>query len=432
MAFPGTNLYADADGDGISNYDELGQNSNPNSTNSVFPEQYVVVYQSSKLGWVNNGLVDVGLNGWVKIYFAGLKTNTSLCVWVKECSTQEEFRVEWYDATLNDSVWLNEKREVITSASATAFSCPYLLIQDLGWHPDFTATLGGEYTNAIIKVEFDHDKVNTRNLTHAQDDFPYYDHCIALTWDGSQTVDLADYLTTESLVFTNYVDWYVNNTKQSSSTYSYDDEPGAYEIEALTVEVRCKDGSMVMDRLIVTVVPNSTVQSHNTWFTQWAANTAWLAELPAAYSALPAGNGNPEPVTCTNQYWEGVDVIESFYHPGAGFEMRSEETPNGHGHQACYTGGAGGGTLITSGVAAGSADSHHYSDIFTPSHRTEDVLPFVLAAQLDGNPVWVNDLFPMNLNRPMMYEGNHLQQYMQVRPPIPNNKPFLAPEACGP
>ena len=104
MAFPGTNLYADADGDGISNYDELGQNSDPFSTNSVSPEPYVVVYQSSKPGWVNNGLVDVGLNGWVKIYFSGLKTNTCLGVWVKECSTQEEFKVEWFDATLNNSI----------------------------------------------------------------------------------------------------------------------------------------------------------------------------------------------------------------------------------------------------------------------------------------------------------------------------------------
>ena len=154
MAFPGTNLYADADGDGVSNYDELDQNSDPFSTNSVSPEPYVVVYQSSKPGWVNNGLVDVGLNGWVKIYFLGLKTNTSLCVWVKECSTQEEFRVEWFDATLNGSVWLNENREVITSASADTNSRPYLLIQDLGWHPDFSATLGGEYTNAMIEVDY--------------------------------------------------------------------------------------------------------------------------------------------------------------------------------------------------------------------------------------------------------------------------------------
>lgn len=153
MAFPGTNLYADTDNDGILNYDELVQNSNPFSSNSVSPQPYVVVYQSSKPGWVNNGLVDVGLNGWVKIYFSGLKTNTCLGVWVKECSTQEEFKVEWIDATLNGSVWLNENREVITGASAEANSHPYLLIQDLGLHPDFTNHLGGEYTNAIISVD---------------------------------------------------------------------------------------------------------------------------------------------------------------------------------------------------------------------------------------------------------------------------------------
>lgn len=153
MAFPGTNLYADADGDGISNYDELMQNSNPYDDESVAPQPYVAVYASSKPGWINNGLIDVGLNGWVKIYFSGLKTNTCLGVWVKECSTQEEFKVEWFDATLNGSVWLDGDREVVTSASAEAYSHPYLLIQDLGWHPDYTATLGGEYTNSILNVE---------------------------------------------------------------------------------------------------------------------------------------------------------------------------------------------------------------------------------------------------------------------------------------
>jgi len=113
-----------------------------------------------------------------------------------------------------------------------------------------------------------------------------------------------------------------------------------------------------MDRLIVTIVPNSTVQFHDTWFTQWSSNTAWLAELPAAYAALSLGNSDPEPGTCTNQLWEEVESIDSFYHPDATFEMRSEETTNGHGHQACYAGDPSGvALLITSGVAAGSAEN---------------------------------------------------------------------------
>jgi hypothetical protein len=155
MAFPGTNLYADADGDGISNYDELTQNSDPFDDTSTAAQPFVVRFESSLPGWENDGLTDVGLNGWVKIYFEGLKTNADLCVWVKECRTQEEFRVEWLDANHKNTTWYNDDREVITSASALAGSRPYLLVQDLGLHPDYTSTLGGEYTNAIIQVDLD-------------------------------------------------------------------------------------------------------------------------------------------------------------------------------------------------------------------------------------------------------------------------------------
>ena len=62
------------------------------------------------------------------------------------------------------------------------------------------------------------------------------------------------------------------------------------------------------------------------------------------------------------------------------------ENPNsrGHGHQACYDAN---GFLITTGVAAGSAD------FVAPTkrggfigHQAEDVHPFIRALQLDGNP----------------------------------------------
>jgi hypothetical protein len=283
----------------------------------------------------------------------------------------------------------------------------------------------------VIKAEFDHAKVNTRNLHHVSDPYLKYDHCVAEIWRTSREVNLEDYLTAASLTFKDYLDWYVDGTKQSSSILNYGREPGNNEIRDYQVHVAVKNFSTICDRLIFIIVPTSTQQLHDDWITTWSANTAWFAELPAAYSALAADNTNPEPETCSNRYWNewGLRGINNYHHPEAVFDMRSNETPGGHGHQACYTGA---GAIITSGVSAGTADSHHYSDYWPPSHVTADVLPFVRAAQLDGNPVWVNDLIPTNFNRPMMFEGSHLQQYLQLRPPIPNSKPLVVPGTCVP
>lgn len=319
-----------------------------------------------------------------------------------------------------------DPQEILFAPNSTNMSNPMIVV-------DPPVSNGVVYP-IIIKAEFDHAKVNTRNLTHADDDFPDYEHCVAEIWDSSREVNLEDFLTAESLTFKDYLDWYVDGTKQSSSILNYGSEPGNNEIKDYEVHVTVKDSSTICDRLILVIVPTSTEQAHNDWVTTWSANTAWLAELPAAYGSITFDTSgdpeDPEPGTCTNEYWEdSVATLDSYFHPGATYETRSEETPGGHGHQACYTGPGG---IITSGVAAGTADSHHKSDIITPSHRTEDVLPFVRAAQLDGNPVWVNDLFPFDLNRPMMYEGSHLQQYLQLRPPIPNSKPLLTPGTCAP
>ena len=152
MAFPETNMYDHADNDGISNFDELMQNSDPSDPDSHTAQPYVIRCKSSMPGWVNDGMTDIGLEGWVKIYFEGLKTNLDLCVWVKEGRTQEQFRVEWSGATQKGIRWLNDQ-EVLTSASATTNTRPYLLVQDLGQRPDFTNTPGGEYKIVVLSVD---------------------------------------------------------------------------------------------------------------------------------------------------------------------------------------------------------------------------------------------------------------------------------------
>jgi len=84
------------------------------------------------------------------------------------------------------------------------------------------------------------------------------------------------------------------------------------------------------------------------------------------------------------------------------------------------------------GVSAGSADRSHYTNrIGSDSHKWLDVMPFVASTQMDGNPVSVNILFPTNFDRPMIYEGQHLQQYLTVRPTTANDAPILDPNNCG-
>lgn len=162
MAFPGTNLYADADNDGISNYDELLQNSNPSSSNSTTAQPFVLRYESSIPGWSNDGMKDVGLNGWVKVYFEQLRTSLGLCAIVTEGVVPEPFKVEWHDVTFESApIWINEQK-VLTGASADADTRPYLRIEDLGLRPDFTTTLGGEYVvesaSARLVADHNHDR----------------------------------------------------------------------------------------------------------------------------------------------------------------------------------------------------------------------------------------------------------------------------------
>ena len=157
MAFPGTNLYADAAGDEISNYDELMQNSNPYDNESVAPQPYVLVYETTRPGWVNGDPAnDIGLLGSVKVRFTGVKTNQSVCVWIKEGNVAEEFGAEWFYAEPSGSTSLSSQ-ELLTGASISNNS--YLLITDTGLHPEYTGYLGGEYDIQIVEIKITWDGI---------------------------------------------------------------------------------------------------------------------------------------------------------------------------------------------------------------------------------------------------------------------------------
>jgi len=113
--------------------------------------------------------------------------------------------------------------------------------------------------------------------------------------------------------------------------------------------------------------------------------------------------------------------------------MRSVETPGGHGHQACYDSSR---NLIRNGVSAGTADKRHPSDpLGSDGHPAQDVVPFIWALRLDGNPVegtsWHNTVLPnINLTSKIAYQGFYANEYLELRPPVTNSKPELQPGTC--
>ncbi len=135
----------DSDGDGISDLDELNQNSNPLDPNDSEPRSHLVVYEASKPGWVNAmDDNDIGLGGWVKLHYLGVKSPLESCVWVEEGMEPEEFTMEWESAV--QIIEAGGRFSASGRASAVIESGSVLRIQDNLSHPEFDEEyLGGEY-----------------------------------------------------------------------------------------------------------------------------------------------------------------------------------------------------------------------------------------------------------------------------------------------
>ena len=153
MAFPGTNLTADADGDGTSNLVELENNSNPCDANSTDYAPYVLRFESSVPNWQNNGMIDVGLGGWVKMHFCNLQSDQNLCIWVQEGQESEVFSATWSGIDDFAQGQLDMGQNIIAYAHAKPNSSPFLKIQDGQRKPWFTNTLGGEYKFEMLSAD---------------------------------------------------------------------------------------------------------------------------------------------------------------------------------------------------------------------------------------------------------------------------------------
>ena len=110
-----------------------------------------------------------------------------------------------------------------------------------------------------------------------------------------------------------------------------------------------------------------------------------------------------------------------YIHHDACYEIRTEMWGE-HGNQATYDAE---GILITETIAAGTADYEGpYNAWGMPggarSHRNKDVLPFIQALQMDGNPAVAtpSDYAPHNLTAPCLRQGTYLEKYIECRPII--------------
>ncbi len=286
------------------------------------------------------------------------------------------------------------------------------------WGPNCPETI-----ERIYCVGWDHAKVNTRNLpVISTGDWrdAETDHCLALEWSKNQSIDLASYLNTEALEIKDNLHFTVNGSS-ATRNYSVQDAPEERVPIVLHVQVFAEEGDALDNLWIVVYKPND-----KTWFDDWYAdqstNLTWTTSLAKPCHSLIFSGGKVVAGTGATGKWSSPDndIGKSYMHHNAVYEMRTNMADT-HGNQATFDGT---GTIITSGIRAGTADFYApYNSLgwVRPDslHRDNDVRPYIIALQLDGNPVvptkqWI----PKKLNRPALYQGATTDKYLVCRPTI--------------
>jgi hypothetical protein len=297
--------------------------------------------------------------------------------------------------------------------------------RDGGHEPGYAEKTGcgGEggtcWDGPVWFVGFGHEKVNTRNLTEHPDE-PESDraikHCLGVVWDG-QPINLANLCESCGLALGTLAVWEANGTRLQSSLLDPGAEPPDLDPTVFRVRMlQASDPDILWDRIFIVVNNHTTKTLFDDWHARFSVEKAWLAELPAAYSALGPNNSDPEP----EGIWSAPKPPPKYYHHTASFDMRSKPI-HGHGHQACYDEH---GLIIRTGVCAGSAD---WGPAATLKHMQNDVKPFIRALNLDGNPCKGADWFYSELDHAIIYSGENVDSYFRCRPTIPNNKALLSP-----
>jgi hypothetical protein len=344
-----------------------------------------------------------------------------------------------------------------TSAPGVGIQCTELGVNEDPFYPqEVTGTCPSEEDDfltmvipaiqaAANRLKFDRSKVKHRNLADTSSVFKNINKLKTVIVNGSTTFKPQNYIDPNTIKKWNkgLIEFkiylldsgsfsYLGKIDKNSQSLAISIS-GVGEFKAFRVDLHYKNNAQVVDSLLVTGIPLSTINTFNTWYNSEVNDKGWLLELPNLYSSVSTTSSSPvdpEPSSCAPQKWKKAEFTNSHFHPNCKTEIRSEKTAGGHGHQACY---GEDGNVILNGASAGTADRKHPLLICIPHievcHLNTDVNPFIWAAQIDGNPVKRTG---STLTHPMLYEnGSYMNRYFQVRPPVANSKPELVPNTAG-
>lgn len=327
--------------------------------------------------------------------------------------------------------WWNTSRTTYSIASLNVYDCsspPVILsVYENEWHVP-TNKLAECGTSELVYIGFDHAKVKTRNLsriTTGDIEEDITEHCLGVVWEDKGKIDLFSLLGSNYLPYKD--DLYFTTTalsiNEDGNLVYGPDSPKRYTPDMCLIKVIHEPSSVTLDHLWVAVNWVKSQTEFNNWIAS-NANISWTLTLPRPYSSIAVVSGSPQdPEPGVPRLWGTPHSINSYLHHDARFEMRSVPIGSvGYGHQATYDST---GVLITDAIAAGTADIFAPYDahgMLRPSrtHREQDVLPFIESLQLDGNPIKPNLVWkPTNLNRPCIYKGQYIDQYISKRPVLP-------------
>ncbi len=293
------------------------------------------------------------------------------------------------------------------------------------------------YTNTVVHRGFSHSPPpDVRNLVrivtgNVQDDDT--DHCLGLLWTSNLVIHLSDYLA-PPCAFDPAEMFFSVETKSTATIISNTIEnirkPDDLWPAIFHIELRATDTPRILDRCWIVVNSPETKTLFDAWFSKYSSDMSWTLFLPRPPAFLHLDeNGNASLPSEASADWHSPNRISSggYIHHAASYELRSFAVPGGYGHQATYDSS---GILITNTISAGTADYRSPTGALMfgrkEDHRVEDMLPFVRALQLDGNPILMDNALsllrenlPLNLDRPCLRQGPNTDKYIQLRPTLP-------------